>query len=53
MNGTIIDNIPASDRIEYQGWIVYDGGYEDELIIPTNKEPLKLDSSHLIQIKVK
>ena len=41
--GTIVDSIPASDRIEYQGWIVaIFGGYEDELIIPTNKRTFEI-----------
>ena len=35
--GNIVDNIPASDRIEYNGWIVaIFGGYEEEFLNPTD-----------------
>jgi hypothetical protein len=35
--GNIVDNIPASDRIEYNGWIVaIFGGYEEEFLTPTD-----------------
>lgn len=35
--GNIVDSIPASDRIEYNGWIVaIFGGYEEELLTPTD-----------------
>ena len=41
--GNILENVPASDRIEYQGWIVaIFGGYEDEVIIPTNKRTFEI-----------
>ena len=41
--GTIIDNLPASDRIEYNGWIVaIFGGYEEELLNPTDTRTFEI-----------
>ena len=36
-SGNVVENIPASDRIEYNGWIVaIFGGFEEELLYPTD-----------------
>ena len=41
--GNIVDNIPASDRIEYNGWIVaIFGGYEEELLNPTDTRTFEI-----------
>ena len=42
-NGNAVDGEDASDRIEYNGWTVaIFGGYEDELLIPTNKRTFEI-----------
>ena len=42
-NGNTVDGIDTSDRIEYNGWTVaIFGGYEDELLVPTNKRTFEV-----------
>ena len=42
-DGNVIDDIPISDRIEYNGWTVaIFGGYEEELLMPTNSRTFEV-----------